>query len=119
MVILPFVRLLGQEIKGTNPISRSKQRDYTLLAESIEGQAVPAPHACFFEDVLQVNFHGAGTNPEFLGDFPVLESLFDQFHHLVFSRSQIGSDLSFGGYRLAEYGILHPAATLPDSSQAG
>src|SRR5947209_12600718 len=56
----PFIRL---ESRSNLRLGR-EEGNYALLAESVEGQAMPAANAGLLEDVLQVNLDGAGPDAE-------------------------------------------------------
>lgn len=71
-----------------------------------------ASHTRLFEDVFEVDFNCAGTNTQFLGDFPILEALLDQFHDLMFAGRKVCSDLRIHAGGFPENGVLHPTAAL-------
>src|SRR4051812_49276796 len=64
---------------------RSEEGKNALLPQTVQSETVAAAYSGFLEDVLQVDFHRSGSDSEFLSDLPVLETLFDKFHNLVFS----------------------------------
>src|SRR5262245_8252552 len=53
-----------------------RQRHHPSLLQAADGKAVSAADAGFFDNVLEVDFHRAGTDTEFDGDLFVFEALF-------------------------------------------
>src|ERR1700676_477208 len=89
------------------------------IPQTIEGQAVATAHAGFFENVFQVNLDRSRTDPQFTGDFLVLEPLFNQLENLLLPRGQLAARIALGAGGIAEYTVLHPASSRGNRSQAG
>ena len=68
-----------------------RQIDCTLAPEAGERQAITTAHTGLFEDMLQVDFYGAGLDSQRPGNIPVSQSLFHQSGNFLFPRGEIGA----------------------------
>ena len=93
-----FYRLSRSMRSRSCPHDRESGRhgNQAAIPQAIEGQAVAAAHAGFFEDVLQVDLDGSGPDAQFRGDFLVLEALFHQLQNLLLPRGQLAARIAVG-----------------------
>ena len=84
------------------------QREQALVLHTAQGEAVAAPYAGLFEDMLEVDFDGSGADAELASYLFVFVALFDEFHDLLFSRGRFAVVVFFGPCRLAKEAGCHP-----------
>ncbi len=89
------------------------------LAEAVEGEAIAAVDAGFLEDVLEVDFDGAGADAEGIGDFAVAEALFDEVEDLGFAGGEFAAAGALEAAVFAEDALLEPGRAEGDGAEAG
>src|SRR5579863_1371668 len=70
-------------------------RDQSAILQSVQSKSIPATHAGFLEDVLQMDFDSPGTDAQILCDLLILEALLHQLQHLLLARSQLAARITF------------------------
>src|SRR5262245_60009170 len=79
---------------------------------------MPTMNAGLFEDMLEVDFDGSGSDAKFSRDFPVLHTLLHQLQNLLLAVGQGASRIRRAAEPDSEYRILHPGAAFGDGPKA-